>query len=117
MPEHVRYARNRREFLTECFCGAGSLAFAFMMAFSETIISARYTRGAAAVEQVSVGYYEMAMAEMLAETLQKRGIPSRVQMLGSDGQSGEKIEAAADIVRREWSESASTHGSHYWHCC
>jgi hypothetical protein len=32
MPEHVRYVRNRREFLTQCFCGAGSLAFASMMA-------------------------------------------------------------------------------------
>src|SRR5437764_5551883 len=35
MSEHVRYARNRREFLTECFCGAGSLAFAQMMAQSQ----------------------------------------------------------------------------------
>src|SRR2546423_2445749 len=35
MAEHVRYARNRREFLTECFCGAGSLAFAQMMAQSQ----------------------------------------------------------------------------------
>ena len=32
MPEHIRYARNRREFLTDCFCGAGSLAFASMLA-------------------------------------------------------------------------------------
>src|SRR5215210_4431969 len=32
MSEHVRYARNRREFLTDCFCGVGSLAFASMMA-------------------------------------------------------------------------------------
>ena len=32
MPEHIRYARNRREFLTDCFCGVGSLAFASMMA-------------------------------------------------------------------------------------
>src|ERR1051326_2339897 len=32
MPEHVRYVRNRREFLTDCFCGAGSLAFASMIA-------------------------------------------------------------------------------------
>ena len=32
MAEHVRYARNRREFLTDCFCGVGSLAFASMMA-------------------------------------------------------------------------------------
>src|SRR3954471_15272997 len=32
MAEHVRYARNRREFLTECFCGVGSLAFASMIA-------------------------------------------------------------------------------------
>jgi len=32
MAEHVRYNRNRREFLTDCFCGVGSLAFASMMA-------------------------------------------------------------------------------------
>ena len=32
MSEHVRFARNRREFLTDCFCGVGSLAFASMMA-------------------------------------------------------------------------------------
>ena len=32
MPEHIRLARNRREFLTDCFCGMGSLAFASMMA-------------------------------------------------------------------------------------
>src|SRR5215475_12852586 len=34
MAEHIRYARNRREFLTDCFCGAGSLAFASMLAQS-----------------------------------------------------------------------------------
>jgi hypothetical protein len=32
MSEHVRYNRNRREFLTDCFCGVGSLAFASMLA-------------------------------------------------------------------------------------
>ncbi|MDE3198294.1 MAG: DUF1501 domain-containing protein, partial [Acidobacteriota bacterium] len=32
MSEHIRYNRNRREFLTNCFCGVGSLAFASMMA-------------------------------------------------------------------------------------
>src|SRR3954451_3954533 len=32
MAEHVRFARNRREFLSDCFCGVGSLAFASMMA-------------------------------------------------------------------------------------
>jgi hypothetical protein len=32
MAEHIRYNRNRREFLTNCFCGMGSLAFASMMA-------------------------------------------------------------------------------------
>jgi hypothetical protein len=32
MPEHIRYNRNRREFLTDCFCGFGSLAFASMLA-------------------------------------------------------------------------------------
>src|SRR5216110_3045029 len=41
MPEHVRYARNRREFLTDCFCGAGSLAFASMMA-QQYASAARY---------------------------------------------------------------------------
>jgi hypothetical protein len=30
MAEHVRYNRNRREFLTNCFCGVGSLAFGSM---------------------------------------------------------------------------------------
>src|SRR5712671_3231408 len=35
MAEHVRYARNRHEFLTDCFCGTGSLAFASMMAQSQ----------------------------------------------------------------------------------
>jgi hypothetical protein len=32
MPEHIRFARNRRELLSDCFCGVGSLAFASMMA-------------------------------------------------------------------------------------
>ncbi len=32
MPEHVRLTRNRREFLTDAFCGFGSLAFASMTA-------------------------------------------------------------------------------------
>jgi hypothetical protein len=32
MPEHIRWNRNRREFLTDCFCGIGSLAFASMLA-------------------------------------------------------------------------------------
>jgi hypothetical protein len=32
MPEHVRYSRNRREFLSDCFCGIGGLAFASMLA-------------------------------------------------------------------------------------
>lgn len=32
MPEHIRYARNRRELLNDCFCGVGSLAFTSMMA-------------------------------------------------------------------------------------
>jgi hypothetical protein len=41
MPEHIRYARNRREFLTDCFCGAGSLAFASMMAQTQAQ-AARY---------------------------------------------------------------------------
>ena len=29
---HTRYNRNRREFLTDCFCGMGSVAFAAMTA-------------------------------------------------------------------------------------
>jgi hypothetical protein len=41
MPEHIRYARNRREFLSDCFCGAGSLAFASMLAESQAR-AARY---------------------------------------------------------------------------
>jgi len=41
MPEHVRYVRNRREFLTDCFCGAGPLAFAGMMAETQAR-AARY---------------------------------------------------------------------------
>ena len=41
MAEHIRYARNRREFLTDCFCGAGSLAFATMLAESQAR-AARY---------------------------------------------------------------------------
>jgi hypothetical protein len=32
MSDHLRYNRNRREFLSNCFCGVGSLAFASMMA-------------------------------------------------------------------------------------
>jgi hypothetical protein len=32
MAEHIRFAKNRREFLTDCFCGVGGLAFASMMA-------------------------------------------------------------------------------------
>ena len=32
MTEHIRLNRNRREFLTDCFCGFGSLAFASMLA-------------------------------------------------------------------------------------
>ena len=32
MPEHVRVARNRRDFLTDCFCGFGSLAYGSMLA-------------------------------------------------------------------------------------
>src|SRR5450432_3734755 len=31
MAEHVRFNRNRREFLDNCFCGVGSLAFASMV--------------------------------------------------------------------------------------
>jgi len=41
MAEHIRYARNRREFLSDCFCGAGSLAFASMLAQSQAR-AARY---------------------------------------------------------------------------
>ena len=31
MKEHTKFARNRREFLTDCYCGLGSLAFGSMM--------------------------------------------------------------------------------------
>jgi hypothetical protein len=41
MAEHVRFARNRREFLSDCFCGVGSLAFASMIA-QEHAQAARY---------------------------------------------------------------------------
>ena len=41
MPEHIRYARNRRDFLTDCFCGVGSLGFASLIA-AEQAQAARY---------------------------------------------------------------------------
>src|SRR5690348_3571848 len=41
MAEHIRLARNRREFLSDCFCGMGSLAFASMMAETQAR-AARY---------------------------------------------------------------------------
>ncbi len=41
MSEHVRFNRNRREFLTDCFCGFGSLAFAGMST-AEQARAARY---------------------------------------------------------------------------
>lgn len=41
MPEHIRYNRNRRDFLTDCFCGTGSLAFASLIA-GEQAQAARY---------------------------------------------------------------------------
>src|ERR1051325_10233811 len=41
MAEHVRFARNRREFLTDCFCGMGSLAFASMMAETQARAAGR----------------------------------------------------------------------------
>src|SRR5260370_21309156 len=41
MPEHLRYARNRSEFLTDCLCGAGSLAFASRLAETQAR-AARY---------------------------------------------------------------------------
>jgi hypothetical protein len=37
MAEHIRWARNRREFLSDCFCGVGSLAFASMMAETQAL--------------------------------------------------------------------------------
>src|SRR5687767_13300856 len=37
MAEHVRYSRNRREFLSDCFCGIGGLAFASMMAQEQAL--------------------------------------------------------------------------------
>jgi hypothetical protein len=36
MAEHIRYTRNRREWLTDAFCGFGSLAFASMMEGANT---------------------------------------------------------------------------------
>ncbi len=30
--EHIRYARNRRDFLTQCFCGVGALGYSSLMA-------------------------------------------------------------------------------------
>ena len=39
MAEHIRYARNRREFLTQCFCGVGSLGFASLMAQEQRRLS------------------------------------------------------------------------------
>ena len=41
MAEHIRYARNRREFLTDCFCGVGGLAFTSMIA-EQQARAARY---------------------------------------------------------------------------
>src|SRR5262245_10883847 len=41
MSDHIRYVRNRREFLTDCFCGMGSVAFASMMA-QQQAAAARY---------------------------------------------------------------------------
>lgn len=35
MPEHIRITRNRREFLTDAFCGFGALAFGSMLAREE----------------------------------------------------------------------------------
>ncbi len=32
MKEHIRFARNRREFLTDCFCGFGAMGFSSLMA-------------------------------------------------------------------------------------
>src|SRR5256885_593988 len=42
LKEHVRFNRNRREFLTDCFCGFGSLAFASMMAEEQARAAAIY---------------------------------------------------------------------------
>lgn len=39
MFEHVRLNRNRREFLNNCFCGMGSLAFASMLAEGQSYAS------------------------------------------------------------------------------
>src|SRR6478736_1094740 len=41
MAEHIKLVRNRREFLSDCFCGVGSLAFASMMAETQAL-AARY---------------------------------------------------------------------------
>jgi hypothetical protein len=42
MAEHIRHNRNRREFLTDCFCGTGSLAFASMLAQEQARAAGRY---------------------------------------------------------------------------
>ncbi len=39
---HIRYNRNRREFLTECFCGMGSLAFGSMAAQDRAAAAVAY---------------------------------------------------------------------------
>jgi hypothetical protein len=40
MAEHVRYTRNRREFLKDAFCGFGSLAYTSML-FEDQLRAAR----------------------------------------------------------------------------
>src|SRR5712692_9152412 len=53
MAEHIRYTRNRREFLTDAFCGFGSLAFA-QLAHAATVnpLSARTPENSAKAKTV-----------------------------------------------------------------
>ena len=37
MSEHIRWTRNRREFVTDAFCGFGSLAVAQMAAATQAV--------------------------------------------------------------------------------
>jgi len=59
MAEHIRYARNRRELLTDCFCGTGSLAFTSMMAQEQARAAA-----ADSTDRAAIGYLGCALARL-----------------------------------------------------
>ncbi len=42
MTEHIRFNRNRREWLSDCFCGFGSMAFASMLAQQQAAAGAKF---------------------------------------------------------------------------